>query len=452
MTHIPCAVIILAAGKGTRMKSTKAKILHEIAGRPMVLHALDAVESLNSQKKIVVVSPDMDEVARVVLDDDDTIEIVIQPKTLGTGHAVQCAAEKLANFKGNIVVLFGDTPLMTAQTLQRFDEFMQAHEVGVIGFRADNPTGYGRLIRDGDGGIIAIREHKEASAGERDIDFCNSGVVGMAAKDFPTLIEALSNDNANGEYYLTDVIEIAALLGLKVGAIECDEEEVLGVNTQAQLSNAETIYQNRTRVRAMENGVQMVAPSTVYFSHDTVIKSDVLIEPNVVFGPGVYVSSGAKIRAFCHIEGALIGKNAIVGPYARLRPGTVLSDAVKVGNFVEIKNAEISKGAKVNHLSYVGDAKVGAGANIGAGTITCNYDGFNKHLTEIGEGAFIGSNSSLVAPVRIGDGAYVGSGSVITKDVNRDALAIGRGKQRNIDGWAKTYRSKNVKNKKAAKD
>ncbi len=452
MTHIPCAVIILAAGKGTRMKSTKAKILHEIAGRPMVLHALDAVESLDPQKKIVVVSPDMDGVTRVVLDDDDTVEIVLQPKTLGTGHAVQCAADKLVKFNGNIVVLFADTPLMTAQTLQRFDEFMQAHDVGVIGFRADDPTGYGRLIRDGDGNVTAIREHKDASAGEREIDFCNSGVVGMAGKDFPTLIEALSNDNANGEYYITDVIEIAASLGLKVGAIECDEEEVLGVNTKTQLSNAETIYQNRARARAMENGVQMVAPTTVYFSHDTVIKSDVMIEPNVVFGPGVFVSSGATIRAFCHIEGALIGKNAIIGPYARLRPGTVLSDAVKVGNFVEIKNAEINKGAKINHLSYVGDAKVGAGANIGAGTITCNYDGFNKHLTEIGEGAFIGSNSSLIAPVSISDGAYVGSGSVITKDVNLDALAIARSKQRNIDGWAKTFRSKNVKSKKTAKD
>jgi len=452
MTHTPSAVIILAAGKGTRMKSAKAKILHEIAGRPMVLHALDAVECLKSQKKIVVVSPDMDDVTRVVVGDDDTVEIVIQPKTLGTGHAVQCVAENLANFSGNIIVLFGDTPLMTAQTLQRFDELMQSHDVGVIGFTAENPTGYGRLIRDGNGNIIAIREHKDASAEEREIDFCNSGVVGVATKDFSTLIEALSNDNANGEYYLTDVIEIAVSLGLKVGAIECNEEEVLGVNTQAQLSNAETIYQNRARAHAMENGVQMTAPATVFFSHDTVIKSDVMIEPNVVFGPGVYVSSGATIRAFCHIEGALIGKNAIVGPYARLRPGTVLSDAVKVGNFVEIKNAEISKGAKVNHLSYVGDAKVGAGANIGAGTITCNYDGFNKHLTEIGEGAFIGSNSSLVAPVRIGDGAYVGSGSIITKDVNRDALAIARGKQRNIDGWAKTYRSKNVKNKKTTKD
>ncbi len=452
MTHDPCAVIILAAGKGTRMKSTRAKILHEIAGRPMVLHALDAVECLKSKKKIVVVSPDMDDVTRVVAGDDDTVEIVVQPKTLGTGHAVQCAAESLADFSGNIIVLFGDTPLMTAQTLQRFDELMQSHDVGVIGFTAENPTGYGRLIRNENGNIIAIREHKDASAGEREIDFCNSGVVGMAGKNFSSLIEALSNDNANGEYYLTDVIEIAASLGLKVGAIECNEEEVLGVNTQAQLSNAETIYQNRARARAMENGVQMTAPATVFFSHDTVLKSDVMIEPNVVFGPGVYVSSGATIRAFCHIEGALIGKNATVGPYARLRPGTVLSDAVKVGNFVEIKNAEISKGAKVNHLSYVGDAKVGAGANIGAGTITCNYDGFNKHLTEIGEGAFIGSNSSLVAPVRIGDGAYVGSGSIITKDVNRDALAIARGKQRNIDGWAKTYRSKNVKNKKAAKD
>ena len=341
---------------------------------------------------------------------------------------------------------------MTAKTLQRFDAFMQSHDVGVIGFRADNPTGYGRLILNEDGCLITIKEHKDASARELEIDFCNSGVLAMASKNFPALIEALSNDNANGEYYLTDVIEHAASIGLKVGAIECDEEEVLGVNTQIQLSNAEAIYQARARARAMENGVQMIAPATVYFSHDTVIKPDVVIEPNVVFGPGVYVSSGATIRAFCHIEGALIGKNAIIGPYARLRPGTVLASDTKVGNFVEIKNAEINKGAKVNHLSYVGDAKVGAGANIGAGTITCNYDGFNKYLTEIGEGAFIGSNSSLVAPVRIEGGAYVGSGSVITKDVNRDALAVGRGKQKNMEGWARAYRSRNVKNKPVVKD
>jgi len=289
-------------------------------------------------------------------------------------------------------------------TLLRFDELMQSHDVGVVGFKAEDPTGYGRLICDDKGCPIAIREHKDATPAELEIDFCNSGVMGMAANAFPALIEALSNDNANGEYYLTDVIENAALSGLKVGAIECLEEEVQGVNTQEQLSRAEAAYQNRARARAMANGVNMVAPSTVYFCHDTIIKSDVVIEPNVVFGPGVYISSGATIRAFSHIEGALIGKHAIVGPYARLRPGAVLSARAKVGNFVEIKNAEIGEGAKINHLSYVGDAKVGAGANIGAGTITCNYDGYNKHLTEIGEGAFIGSNSCLVAPVRIGAG------------------------------------------------
>ncbi len=418
----------------------------------MVLHALDAVANLNALKKIVVVSPGMDDAIRVISSEDASVQFVIQDKTLGTGHAVACAAETVAGFKGNIIVLFADTPLMTAATFQRFDQLMQSHDVGVVGFKAKDPTGYGRLICNDKGGPIAIREHKDATASELEIDLCNSGVMGMAAKDFPALIEALSNDNANGEYYLTDVIENAATSGLKVGAIECLEEEVQGVNTQEQLSRAEAVYQDRARARAMANGVSMVAPSTVYFCHDTIIKSDVVIEPNVVFGPGVYISCGATIRAFSHIEGALIGKHAIVGPYARLRPGTVLSARVKVGNFVEIKNAEIGEGAKVNHLSYVGDAKVGAGANIGAGTITCNYDGYNKHLTEIGEGAFIGSNSCLVAPVRIGDGAYVGSGSVITKQINRDALGVGRGRQVNLEGWARSHRSKNVKNKTGSKD
>jgi bifunctional UDP-N-acetylglucosamine pyrophosphorylase / glucosamine-1-phosphate N-acetyltransferase len=434
------------------MKSSKAKILHEIAGRPMVLHALDSISDLKAQKKIVVISPDMDEVGQVITGEDSLVEIVFQKKPLGTGHAVASAREAVAGFSGNIIVLFGDTPLMSADTLVHFNELMQTHDVGVIGFKANDPTGYGRLIQNSEGYPIAIREHKDASPAELEIDFCNSGILAMASKDFPTLIDSLSNDNAKSEYYLTDVVEIATSLGLKVGAIECSEEEVQGINTQEQLSCAETVYQNRARSHAMANGVQMTAPSTVFFSYDTILEADVVIEPNVVFGPGVHVSSGACIRAFCHIEGASIGENAVVGPYARLRPGTVLSHEVKVGNFVEIKNAQVHKGAKINHLSYVGDAKVGAGANIGAGTITCNYDGYNKHLTEIGEGAFIGSNSSLVAPVRIGKGAYVGSGSVITKEIEPDALAVGRGRQKNMEGWAQAYRSRNVKSKTAAKD
>ncbi len=434
------------------MKSSKAKILHEIAGRPMVLHAFDSISDLKARIKIVVISPHMDEVSRAITVEDSSVEIVLQHDALGTGHAVASARQAVANFNGNIIVLFGDTPLMTAETFVRFNELMQTHDVGVIGFKAQDPTGYGRLIRDPEGGPIAIREHKDASPAELEIDFCNSGVLGLASKHFPSLIDNLSSDNAKSEYYLTDVVEIATSLGLRVGAIECSEEEVQGINTQEQLSCAETVYQNRARAHAMANGVQMTAPSTVFFSYDTILEADVRVEPNVVFGPGVHVSSGARIRSFCHIEGASIGKNAIIGPYARLRPGTVLSSGVKVGNFVEIKNSEVNKAAKINHLSYVGDAKVGAGANIGAGTITCNYDGYNKHLTEIGEGAFIGSNSALVAPVRIGKGAYVGSGSVITKDIEPDALAVGRGKQKNMEGWAQAYRSRNVKSKPAAKD
>jgi len=452
MTHFPCAIIILAAGKGTRMKSSKAKILHEIAGRPMIMHALDSTKNLKAQKKIVVISPDMDEVKQVIISEEPSVEIILQHDALGTGHAVASAREAVSGFDGNIIVLFGDTPLMTAETFARFNDLMQTHDVGIIGFKAKDPTGYGRLIQNSEGCPIAIREHKDASPEELEIDFCNSGVLGIGSKQFPALIDRLSNNNAKGEYYITDVVEIATSLGLRVGAIECSEEEVQGINTQEQLSCAETVYQNRARAHAMATGVQMTAPGTVFFSYDTILEADVVIEPNVVFGPGVHVSNGARIRAFCHIEGALIGKNAVIGPYARLRPGTVLSTEVKVGNFVEIKNAEVHKGAKINHLSYVGDAKVGAGANIGAGTITCNYDGYNKHLTEIGEGVFIGSNSSLVAPVRIGKGAYVGSGSVITKDIEPDALAVGRGKQKNMEGWAKAYRSRNIKRKTAAKD
>ncbi len=418
----------------------------------MVLHALDSVEDLKAQIKIIVISPHMDEVSRAIASEDAAVEIVLQHQALGTGHAVASAREAVADFNGNIIVLFGDTPLMTAETFGRFNELMQTHDVGVIGFKAEDPTGYGRLVLNSEGCPIAIREHKDASPAELEIDFCNSGVLGLASKHFPALIDTLSNDNAKSEYYLTDVVAIATSKGLKVGAIECSEEEVQGINTQEQLSCAEAVYQNRARTHALANGVQMTAPGTVFFSYDTTLEADVRIEPNVVFGPGVHVSSGAIIRAFCHIEGALIGKNAIIGPYARLRPGTVLSKGVKVGNFVEIKNAEVGKAAKINHLSYVGDAKVGAGTNIGAGTITCNYDGYNKHLTEIGEGAFIGSNSALVAPVRIGKGAYVGSGSVITKDIEPDALAVGRGKQKNMEGWAQAYRSRNIKSKMAAKD
>lgn len=434
------------------MKSSKPKILHEIAGRALVMHALDAVNSLNPVKKIVVVSPGMDDVIHAVTKEDDAVEIVFQDKTLGTGHAVACARQAISGFEGTVIVLFADTPLMTAQTFQRFDELMQACDVGVIGFKAKDPTGYGRLILDDHGRLIAIREHKDASVDELKIDFCNSGVVGIVNKEFPGLIEALSNDNAKGEYYLTDVVEHAASTGLKVGTMECSEEEVQGINTQQQLSNAEAVFQNRFRAAVMAKGVTMSAPHTVFFSHDTVIKSGVMIEPNVVFGLGVYVSEEATIRAFSHLEGALVGKKAIVGPYARLRPGTILASRVKIGNFVEIKNADIKEGAKVNHLSYVGDALVGAGANIGAGTITCNYDGFNKHKTEIGAGAFIGSNSSLIAPVRIGAGAYVGSGSVITKEINSDALAISRARQKNLEGWAKACRDKHQKIKSGAKD
>lgn len=451
MTHTSCALLVLAAGKGTRMKSSKPKVLHEIAGRAMILHVLAATNTLKTTLKIAVVSPGMEDVAAVVTAFDKDVKIVIQEQANGTGHAVACARDAVVGFDGTIIVVFGDSPLMTADTFDRFRQLMTTCDVGVIGFRAVDATGYGRLIQSESGDLLAIREHKDASRGELEIDFCNSGVVGIASEYFAELIDALDNNNANGEYYLTDVVTLAAEKGLKVAAIECDESEVQGVNTREHLSKAEAVFQGRARLAAMANGVTLMAPETVFFSYDTVIEADVVIEPNVFFGPGVHISSGATIRAFSHIEGANIGQNANIGPYARLRPGANLAEGVKVGNFVEIKKAEIGIGAKVNHLSYVGDAIVGANANIGAGTITCNYDGFDKHLTEIGVGAFIGSNSALVAPVRIGKGAYVGSGSVITKDVDDDALAVARGKQKSSSGWAAKYRAKKLENKSKSK-
>ena len=343
------------------------------------------------------------------------------------------------------MVLFGDTPLLTVDTLARIrGELAKGAAVTVLGFRAKDPAGYGRLLVD-DGKLQAIREHKDASEEERMVDFCNGGIMGFAGGTALEILDRIGNDNANKEYYLTDAVEIANEMGLKVVAIEAQEVELMGVNTRNGLADVEAIWQQRRRAELMTSGVSMQAPDTVFLSHDTVIEPDVTIEPNVVFGKNVVVHAGATVRAFSHLEGAVIGDRSVVGPYARLRPGSRLAEETKIGNFVEVKNANISKGAKVNHLSYIGDASIGENANVGAGTITCNYDGMNKHHTEIGSGAFVGSNTSLVAPVTIGNGAYVASGSVITDDIPDDSLGVGRGRQANKDGYASIIRDRNAR-------
>ena len=437
-----CLAIILAAGQGTRMRSNLPKVMHKVAGLPMLGHVLNVAEAAECQKTAVVAGNGFETVSDFVQNFTENAEIYEQKERLGTGHAVLAARTAIEQGADDLLVLFGDTPLLREDTLRRIrKELASGTSVVVLGFRALDPTGYGRLLEK-DGRLVAIREHKDATSQELKVDFCNGGIMGLAGEKALEILDAISNDNANQEYYLTDAVEIANAMGLQVAAIGADEAELMGVNTRAGLAEVETVWQQRRRAEMMANGVSMAAPETVFFCHDTLIEADTVIEPNVVFGPSVNVKSGAQIRAFSHLEGAVVGSNAVIGPYARLRPGANLAAGAKVGNFVEIKNANIAAGAKVNHLTYIGDAEIGANANIGAGTITCNYDGFNKHKTEIGEGAFIGSNSSLVAPVSVGKGAYIASGSVITEDVPDDALGLGRGRQSNKDEYAKTIRER----------
>ena len=429
------ALIILAAGKGTRMKSDLPKVLHHIAGAPMLVHAMKSGATLDPAKTIIVAGHGAEQVSDAAKAFDETADVVLQTEQLGTAHAVAQAKEVLFDFDGDALVLYGDTPFINPKTLEHMTAARADHDVVVLGFEAADPGRYGRLIMEGEH-LKKIVEFKDASDEERQITLCNSGVICARSAVLFDLIAAVGNDNASGEYYLTDIVEIAQRKGLNATSVTCDESETLGVNSRVQLAEADAIFQSKARVALMEAGVTLHAPDTVYLSHDTHIGPDTIIEPNVVFGASVTVENGANIRAFSHLEGCHVSRGATVGPYARLRPGTELAEFTRVGNFVEIKNAVIDEGAKVNHLSYVGDAHVGARANIGAGTITCNYDGVMKHHTEIGEDSFIGSNTLLVAPVAVGANAMTASGTVVTQDVPDDALAIARSKQINKTGLA----------------
>ncbi|MEA1014627.1 bifunctional UDP-N-acetylglucosamine diphosphorylase/glucosamine-1-phosphate N-acetyltransferase GlmU [Sphingosinicella sp. LY1275] len=436
------AAVILAAGKGTRMKSDVHKVLHPIAGRAMLDHLLGVLETLGPTRKIVVVGSGREQVEGLVAARGG--EVVVQEEQLGTAHAVGQAEQALAGFEGDVVILFGDTPLIEAETMARMLDRLNAPDgpaIVVVGFRPEDPLAYGRIIADGDGAIAKMVEYKDATPEERAVNLCNSGMMAVRAEDLFGLLAKVGNDNAAGEYYLPDVVMLAAAAGRKSVVIEAEPWEMSGVNSRAELALVEAEWQRRRRLQAMADGVTLVAPDTVWFAHDTLIGRDCVIEPNVVFGPGVRIADGVCIRAFSHIEGATIATGAEIGPYARLRPGADIGEKAKVGNFVEVKKSRLGKGAKANHLTYLGDADVGEGANIGAGTITCNYDGFFKYPTRIGAGAFIGSNSALVAPVTIGDHAMVGAGSVVTRDVEAGALAVARGEQQARPGWAARFKA-----------
>jgi bifunctional UDP-N-acetylglucosamine pyrophosphorylase/glucosamine-1-phosphate N-acetyltransferase len=437
-----CLAVILAAGEGTRMRSARPKALHELAGRSMLGHVLAAVRDAGASRVAVVVGPDCDNVAaeahRVIAD----AAIFVQRDRLGTAHAVLAAREALKSPVDDIIVAYADTPLIETGTLAKLRRpLADGAAVAVLGFEARDPTGYGRLILNGTR-LAGITEEREATAAERQIRFCNAGLMALQGRIALDVLERIGNENAKGEYYLTDAVSIANAMGHLAVAVAAPEEEVQGINDRAQLADAERVLQTRLRQAAMANGATLVDPETVFFSHDTKIGRDVVIEPHVFFGRGVTVEDDVVIHGFSHLEGARLARGASVGPFARLRPGADLGPNARVGNFVEIKNAQLAAGVKVNHLTYLGDATIGANVNIGAGTITCNYDGFAKHRTTIGEGAFVGTNSSLVAPVTIGSNAYIGSGSVITQDVPADALALGRGRQAIKEGWATEFRNK----------
>ncbi|MFT4715023.1 MAG: bifunctional UDP-N-acetylglucosamine pyrophosphorylase/glucosamine-1-phosphate N-acetyltransferase [Paracoccaceae bacterium] len=437
------ALIVLAAGKGTRMNSDIPKVLHRLAGVPMLAHAMRAGICIEAEKTVIVAGHGVDAVSEAAKLQDPDAVIVVQEEQRGTGHAVGCAKDALGDFDGDIIVLYGDTPFVTPETLKAMLKARtEGHGVVVLGFEAADPTTYGRFVVGSNNQLDAIIEAKEATAEQRKITLCNSGVVCADAKQLFELVDRITDDNTSGEFYLTDIVALANQAGLTAGYVTCPEAETLGINSRSQLALAEAAFQARARTEATENGVTLAAPDSVYFAFDTMIGRDVLIGPNVVFGPGVTIESGAEIKAFSHLEGCHISEGASVGPFARLRAGAEIGADAKVGNFVEIKEANIGKGAKVNHLSYIGDAEIGEAANIGAGTITCNYDGVLKHKTVIGAGAFIGSNTALVAPVSIGAEAMTGSGSVITSDVEDGALAIARAVQVNKPGLAKRLRSK----------
>ena len=432
---MPVSLIVLAAGMGTRMNSDLPKVLHKVAAAPLLHHALQAGASLAPEKIVVVVGHGAEEVARTARAYDEAVETVLQEPQLGTAHAVAQAAPLLADAAGDAIVLYGDTPFIRAETLQAILKARTSHAVVVLGFHAANPGRYGRLLTQGND-LFAIREFKDATDEERAITLCNSGVICADAKTLFSLVAKVGNGNAGGEYYLTDIVELARAGGLSAGVVICDEAETMGINTRTELADAEAAFQSRARAEALDNGVTLTAPDTVFFALDTHIGRDAIIGPNVLFGPGVTIESGAEIKGFCHLEGCHVSRGADVGPFARLRPGAELAEDVHVGNFVEIKNAILDEGVKVGHLSYIGDADIGEFTNIGAGTVTCNYDGVMKHRTRIGKRAFIGSDTMLVAPISIGDGALTGSGSVITEDVPAEAVALARAKQVNKAGLA----------------
>jgi len=425
------------------MRSDTHKVLHPIASRPLLLHLLDRVDALGADRKVVVVGKGREQVETAISGRDVTIAVQAEQK--GTGHAVQQAAEALAGYDGAVIILYGDTPFVETSTLARMLDRLDGGEgpgIVVLASSPEDPLKYGRIIL-GDGDRIAkMVEFKDATDKERAVRLCNSGMMAVRAKDLFRWLSQVGNDNAAGEYYLPDIVNIAAREGREAVVIEGDPFEAAGVNSRAELAHLELDWQRRRREQALDEGATLIDPESVWFAYDTRLGRDVTVEPHVVFGPGVEIADGAVVHAFSHIEGARIGPKASIGPFARIRPGTQLAARTKVGNFVELKKADVAEGAKVNHLSYVGDASVGAGANIGAGTITCNYDGFRKYGTVIGEGAFIGSNTALVAPVTVGAGAIVGAGSVITRDVEADSLAVERNEQKGIAGWARAFRER----------
>ena len=429
------SLIVLAAGQGTRMNSDLPKVLHQVGAAPLLHHALRAGQALSPERVIVVAGHGAEAVTKATLAFDETITVVEQLERLGTGHAVAQALPALQDATGDAIILYGDTPFIRAETLELMRAARSRYAVVVLGFEAADPGRYGRLITQGDM-LERIVEFKDASHAEREITLCNSGVICADVATLAGLVGAIGNDNASGEYYLTDIVGIARAKGLTAGVVICAEAETLGINTRAELAGAEAAFQARARAEAFECGVSMTAPETVFFALDTFVGRDAMIGPNVIFGPGVTVETGAEIRGFCHLEGCHISRGATVGPFARLRPGTELSEDVHVGNFVEIKNSTLAEGVKVGHLTYLGDAEIGEHTNIGAGTVTCNYDGVMKHKTTIGPRVFIGSDTMLVAPVTVGADAMTGSGSVITTDVPAGALAIGRSKQENKQGLA----------------
>lgn len=451
MTDTTIAAIILAAGKGTRMKSDLHKVLHPIAGRPMLMHLVEAVEALNPARKVVIVGSGRDQLAAAL---GNTAELAVQEPQYGTGHAVQQAEAALSGFAkenpdGDVLILYGDVPFVPTATMQAMIDRLNAADapaVVVLAFEPDDSQSYGRVIVEGDR-ILKMVEHKDASEAERACRLCNSGLMAVKARDLFGLLARVTNENAAQEFYLVDIVNIANADGRHCAVVKTDPFDVAGVNSRAELAQMERAWQARRRKQAMDDGATLIAPDTVWFAYDTILGRDVLIEPNVFFGPGVCVADKVKIRANCHIEGASIGAGCEIGPFARLRPGTVLEEKAKIGNFVEVKKARLGKGAKANHLSYIGDAEVGAKANIGAGTITCNYDGYFKYQTVIGEGAFIGSNSALVAPVRIGSRAIVGAGSTVTSDVADGALCLVRPAQSEKPGWADRFHDASARKK-----